>query len=226
MIFLKILGITLAVIVILIIILLLSRAKIIIGYAPDTGILFRIKYLFFTLYDNKKPKKKKDNKKKRFDISAILKKKLGLELDDESLSDEEKAKKSIYEKVSTVVLLVTVLSDEFVWLFKRLRLDRLHVIAICSGDDAAESATDYGLVCAAVYPLVGYLMGNINAKKGAEDVQIGCDFDGNGYFECEITVSVRLMFIIRTLIKSLGDLMEVAQDVASDDTNDREKIKK
>lgn len=225
MIFLKILGIALAVIAVLALVLLLLRVKLVIGYAPGEGIIVRAKYLFF-VYDKNKSKDDKKSKKKRFDLWGLIKKKLGLELDDESLSDEERAKKSIYEKVSTVVLLITVLSDEFVWLFKRLRLDRLHVIAVCSGDDAAESATDYGLVCAAVYPLVGYLMGNINAKKGAEDVQIGCDFDGNGYFECEITVSVRLMFIIRTLIKSLGDLMEVAQDVAAEKSDGKEKIEK
>ncbi len=219
MIILKILGITLAVITVLTVVLLLLHVKLIIGYAPETGIKVRAKYLFFTFGKKKKESKKK---KKGIDLFGIIKKKLGLEFDEEELSDEEKAKKSIYEKVSTVVLLVTTLADEFIWLFKRLRLDRLHVIAICSGDDAAESATDYGLVCAAVYPLVGYLMENINAKKNAEDVQIGCDFDGNGYFEFELTVSVKLIYIIRVLISALGDLMEIAEEAASDNSLNKE----
>ncbi len=210
MIFLKILGIILAVIAVLIAILLFIRVKIIISYTPEKGLEYYARYLAFDIGRDKK-------KKKRIDILGWLKKKLELELpEDENMTDEERVRKGIYEKVSTVVLLVTLLADEFVWIIKKLRLDRLHILAVCSGEDAADSATDYGLVCAAVYPLIGYITANVNAKKHAEDVQIGCDFDGNGYFEFNLTVSVRTVHVIRAIYNALIDVAEVAEETSVD----------
>ena len=55
--------------------------------------------------------------------------------------------------------------------------------------------------------MVGYITANVNAKKNAEDVQIGCDFDGNGYFEFNLTVSVRAIFVIRALYNAMLDVL-------------------
>lgn len=210
MIFLKVLGILLAVIAVLITVLLLIRVKIVISYDPEKGLEYYARYLSFDIGRDKK-------KKKLFDVTGWLKKKLGLELPEaENMTDEEILRKGIYEKVATVVLLITLLADEFVWIIKKLRLDKLRIIAVCSGEDAAESATDYGLVCAAVYPVIGYITASVNSKENAEEVEIGCDFDGNGYFEFNLTVSVKAIHVIRAIYNALIDVAEVAEETSVD----------
>lgn len=209
MIFLKVLGILLAVIAVLITVLLLLRVKIIISYNPEKGLEYYARYLSFDIG--------RDKKKKLFDVTGWLKKKLELELPEtENMTDEEILRKGIYEKVATVILLITLLADEFVWIIKKLRLDRLHIVAVCSGEDAAESATDYGLVCAAVYPVIGYITASVNSKENAEEVEIGCNFDGNGYFEFNLTVSVKAIHVIRAIYNALIDVAEVAEETSVD----------
>ncbi len=205
MIVLKIIGIVLAVIVLLIALILALRVKVMIGYSPENKFRFRIKILCFTFGGKKK--KKKDKKPSR--VSLWIKKKLGTEPPEES--EEDKQKKSISDKVTKVVTFVTIFVDEFKWLFSKMRLDKLKIFAVCSGGDASDAAMDYGLVCATVYPLIAYITGNVNTKKNAEEVQIGCDFDGNGYFEFDIHISIRTIHLLRAAIRALGDLADVAE---------------
>lgn len=213
---LKIIGFVLAVIALLVFTLLMIRAKLILSYSPQSGFKFRAKYLFFTFGQKKKTKKKKKNAKES-KFAQWLKKKLGFELPEESQElRQDPEKKGIYDKVTTVVTLVTLLADEFIWLFKKLRLDKLRVLAICSGDDASDTAMDYGLVCAIVYPMVGYLTANINAKKNAEEVQIGCDFDGNTHFEFELAVSIKTIHLLRAVLRGLKDFSEIAAETTEE----------
>lgn len=206
MIALKIIGIALAVIVLLIALILALRIKVMIGYSPENKFRFRIKILCFTFGGKKK--NKQDKKPSRF--SQWIKKKLGTEPPEDD-EETDKQKKSISDKVTKIVTFITVFIDEFKWLFTKMRLDKLRILAVCSGGDASDAAMDYGLVCATVYPLVAYVTGNINTKNNAEEVQIGCDFDGNGYFEFDIHISIRTIHLLRAAMRALSDLADVAE---------------
>lgn len=223
MIALKIIGIALAVIAVFIGIVLCLRIKLMLGYDKDNGFSFRVGVLCFKFGGKKKKpseKKKEEQekapseqkpKKKPNRFIQKLKNKLGLDfLDNEDIKQnvEEKGVSSLVNKIATVI---TLLLGQIKWLLSKFRLDKLRIFAICSGDDAADAAMDYGLVCSTVYPLVGYIMANVNAKENAEEIQIGCDFDGNTDFEFELYVSVRTIYIVKALMRSMSNMASAAE---------------
>ncbi len=217
MIFLKILGIVLAVITILILLILSIRIRLNLVFSTENESKLLVKVLFFT-FSNKKEEKKEDNKKKEKKESAFLKwfkRKLGIDV----LTDSESLKQNANEKgisgtVNKITTVVSLLAGQIGWLLRKFRIHRLHILAICAGDDAADAAMDYGLVCAAIYPLVGYLETNLKTDKNAQDIQIGCDFEGNAKFDLDVYVSIRIIHILRALFKSAVMNAELASEEA------------
>ena len=97
------------------------------------------------------------------------------------------------------------------WLLKRVKLEKLRILAVCGGGDAAESAMEYGTVCAVLYPLAGFIRGSTNACERNIDVRVGCDFTGEPVFEFELRAAIRIIHIVRALIWGAARLAENAQ---------------
>lgn len=230
MIVLKIIGIALAVLVLFIGILLCLRLKLFLGYKKEKGFSFRIGILFLKFGGQKKKKApekkeltdsasapKKEKKKSRF--IEKLKKKFGLDfLDNEDLKQNVE-EKGISNLVNKIVTIITLLLGQIKWLLSKFRLEKLRIFAVCSGDDAADAAMDYGLVCSTVYPIVGYIMANVNAKDNAEEILIGCDFDGNTDFEFDFNVSVRIFYIVSALLRSMSNMAAAAEQNTKTEEN-------
>ncbi|MBR5277830.1 MAG: hypothetical protein IKU23_01040 [Clostridia bacterium] len=202
MVALKIIGISLAVILGLIVLLLLLipclRLKLCLSYDQDGRLRYRIKVLCFSF----------GGKKKESKIGKKIKKLFGLDVFD----NQDKTASGVSEKVGTAVALITVFAGQIKFIFSKLRLEKLGLLIICGDGDAADAAMDYGLVCASVYPLVGYLTASINTKKGAEDVRIGCDFDGDSKIEFDIRISVRIRHLLSAFINAMGDMAEISKN--------------
>lgn len=209
MIVLKIIGVILAAIPALILIFLLLRVKIMFSYTPENEPKLYIKLLFFTFGKKKKDPKKDNKTKKPSKILLKIQKRLGIDVfaSGEALKQnvDESGISGTAEKVATVI---SLLAGQIFWLLKRFRLDKLRILAVCGGGDAADAAMDYGLVCAAVYPLAGYLTSNIRTAKNADDVQIVCDFDGDPHFEFDLFVSVRIIHLVRAVLRNANAVAE------------------
>ena len=216
MIFLKILGIVLAVIVLLILFILSIRIRLRLIFNTDDESKFLIKILFFTFGGKKKDNaEKKEKDKKEGALVKWFKRKLGIDV----ITDSESLKRSADEKgisgtVNKITTVVSLLAGQIGWLLRKFRIHRLHILAICGGEDAADAAMDYGLVCAAIYPLVGYLETNLKTDKNAQDIQIGCDFEGNAKFDLDVYVSIRIIHILRALYNSAVMNAELANEEA------------
>lgn len=209
MIALKIIGILLAVIVFLVVLVLLQSVKVIFSFNTEGKLDLRAKVMLFTIYDVNKKKEekapKKDKKPSR--ISAYFQRLFGIDtLTDAANVKGNAEEKGISDSVNKVVTVFSLLLGEIVWLLGKIRVKRLHVLAICGGNDAADAAMEYGLVCAAVYPLVGYIESNLNTKKNASDIQIGCDFENEAYFESDFTAKLRLIHIVRAVFKNASNM--------------------
>ena len=76
-----------------------------------------------------------------------------------------------------MVALVKNLLGPLGGLLKTVRISKLQLRAVCAGEDPADVAMEYGLVCAAVYPFIGYLQTISNVRKRGVDVGISCDFE-------------------------------------------------
>lgn len=208
MLVLKIAGITLAVILAVIVIFLLLRLKLCLSYVPDGGIKFRVKILCFS-FGGRKKKPKKKKKEGRF--AKSLKKKFGLD----ALSNQEgdAAGTDISDRVSKIAALVMLFAGQIKWLFSKLRLDRLYAFIICGGsEDAADAAVQYGAVCAAVYPMAGYLTANVNEKKNAADIRIGCDFEGESRIQFELIISIRIYNLLTAVMRTMAELSDIAEN--------------
>lgn len=200
MIILKIIGLILSAIALIVFIILMLNAKIIFAFDTNGRLVLKAKLLFFTVYDLKR-KKKKSGK-----IGTFLKKIFGID----TLTDTENLKtdaqtSGISSAVNKVVTVLMLLMGQIVWLLKRVKLKKLRLYAVCAGDDAADAAMDYGLVCSAVYPFVGYLETSLKMPKNACDIQVGCDFEGDAYFETEITAKLRVIHILRAIYRNAVD---------------------
>jgi len=209
MIALKIIGISLAILLGLILLALIIlpclRVKLQLTFGEDGRLKYKIKLLCFSFGG----KEKKDKKKKKpSKLVARIKKKFGLDV----FSKQDGKESGVAEKVSTVVALITVFAGQIKFLFGKLRLDKLKLLIVCGDGDAANAAMDYGLVCAAVYPLTGYLEANINAKKNAQDVRIGCDFDGDSKIQIDIIISIRIYNLLSAFMNAMSDMAEIAEN--------------
>lgn len=216
MVVLKIIGVALAVIAVLIIIALSVRLKLVIAYNGKKQLGFKVKYLFLSFGGKKKKPEsikaegtaKPEKKKKPSKFVKRIKKKFGLDV-----LETELKQGGFADKVSQITALVMLFAGQIKWIFSKLRVDLLKVLILCGGNDAADTAIDYGIVCSAVYPMAGYLSANINMKDNAENIQIGCNFDGETSLEFELIISIRTIHLLTALINALGDIAEKTEEI-------------
>ena len=212
MIVLKIIGIILAVIIALIALFMISRIKLLISYTQEKG--FRIGFGFWFLRfwksnEEKEPKaEKKEKKPSKF--AQSLKKRLGLDAFDTEELKKGFSEGSLSEKITQIAAIVMLFFERIKWLFSKIRADKFRILAVCGGD-SADAAIEYGVACATVYPLSAYISDNLNFKKNAQDIQLKCNFDGDAYFEFDLTLSVRIYYILKTAIGCLKDLAIIAE---------------
>ena len=214
MIVLKIIGIILAVIIALIALFMISRIKLLISYTQEKGFRIGFGFWFFKFWKKKEeePKAEKSDKKEKkpSKFAQSLKKRLGLDAFDTEELKEGFSEGSLSEKITQIAAIVMLFFERIKWLFSKIRADKFRILAVCGGD-SADAAIEYGVACATVYPLSAYISDNLNFKKNAQDIQLKCNFDGDAYFEFDLTLSVRIYYILKTAIGCLKDLAVIAE---------------
>lgn len=176
MLFLKILGIALAAVVLLIIIILLLPARILILFDENYELSLYLKVLGFPLLAEY-PGKEKAEKGLKKEISDSLLKATGAS----KLTDMEKLKETLShgglsETVGEELRIIISLLREVVRFLPKCVMKKLKVDAVISEEDPAEEAMDFGLVCAVVYPLIGFIESFIRFSRRAMQVNVRCSF--------------------------------------------------
>ena len=201
MIVLKILGILLAAVLLIIFLILMLPVRVVIFTREDGSIKILYKILFLTFGRKPNP---------RSPILRIAKELTGLS----RLSDLGTVKQSLEDSgisatAGQIVHILLLLLGRVVWLLQYCTVKRLKIDAVCGGADAAEAAMEYGAVCAVVYPLIGYVEGNMKVRQKGLDVNIGCDFGQVlGSFALETVISVRIWHVARALLHIVRRNME------------------
>ena len=209
----KIILIALCAVILIVALILSLDIKVVFEFDTNGRLTLLAKLLFYKLYDIRQ-------KKEPSPFGRYLKRIFGIS----ALTDTEEIKKDTQESgisdtVSRLIAVLSLLAGQISWLLKRVRIKKLHILAICGGSDAADAAMDYGLVCAAVYPFVGYLETNAKFKEKAGDIRVGCDFENDAHFEAEITVKIKLFHVIRAIFRSALDGAESILDNADPKNN-------
>lgn len=155
---LKIIGIVLAAVLLLLLLLLVLPISVSVCYDPEKALRINVKVLFFTVYKTK----------------------AGVETQQAEGEKKQKAppkKEKLLQDVRDMVALVKNLLGPLGGLLKTVQISKLQLRAVCAGEDPADVAMEYGLVCAAVYPFIGYLQTVSNVRRRGVDVGISCDFE-------------------------------------------------
>lgn len=231
---LKIIGITLLSLALLILLILMLNIKLLFAFTTDGKAVMKVKLSIFTLFDLNKKKKKgaeeiKEDKdssdssgeekpKKQSRIAAYFIKKLGLQpLNGAEGLKSEAEKGGISDTASRILTVFMLFAGQIFGLLRKMRVKRFKIIAVCAGEDAADTAMEYGTLCSAVYPLLGYIDTNVKSMKGA-DIRIGCDFENEAYFEADIYIKLRVIHVIGALLKGLTALAESAAEASTEET--------
>ncbi|MBQ3004519.1 MAG: hypothetical protein IJD88_01175 [Clostridia bacterium] len=147
---------------------LILPLKLIITYSDEKGfdIKFKILWHSFEKKDDSDIFDKifnKFTKKKAPDTSKVPKKSV--------------QKKGLNFTVKEIFELVKSVLQGIVPFFKSFVVSKLELDIICAdSEDVSDAATDYGKVCAIVYPVLGFIHSNFKVKKRKERINISCDY--------------------------------------------------
>ena len=153
-------------------VLLLFSVSLYIDYNADETTVW-VKYLFFKIpvyprkkkkskkkkseKENKEPEKKNEDKKENFFVTLAKGEGLGA-------------------VVEILVKIIQIVRDFSSSTIKQLKIKKLKIDVIAGGEDASDTAVNFGNACSAVYPVLGVLSGIITFVD-TPDVNIAVDYD-------------------------------------------------
>ncbi len=152
--------------------------------------ILKIKYLGITLFDNKKtaePKKSKQAKKTSQDKESSPKK--------ENFIKRTYKQKGLLGTIDYFSKVFTMVLKRFWWVAKRFKFRKFNFDLVVATSDAADTAIQYGEVCAVLYPVLSLLQSLIDFKP--KQVNISADFDKTKWeFKTSILVKTRALYWI------------------------------
>ena len=156
------------------------------------------KVLFSVL--GKELKSKPKQEKSDNPIVSALKKIVGVGQTEDTKKSETAAKDGILTKLADSAGTLKLLLERVFWLLPRARVKKLHIVSISAGDDAADTALQYGAICAVLYPLISYIRSRMRVSKKAVDTKIACDFDApESTFELDTKITFTVWLMLRAL---------------------------
>lgn len=181
------------------------------GYYDEEFILY-VKYTFFKFYiypPQDRPKKEKKEKEKP-------EKKKEKKPDDNKKGDNFIVTFYKNQGVSGIIDLIgnvmAILKKSGKSIFRAFHIKHLYIKILVSSSDAAQTAVDYGKMCAKVYPSIGFITSNIKSKNVR--VNVSPDFLGNknkGSFSTKVNIIPRTLLgaIIVLGVKMVIQLIKI-----------------
>lgn len=91
---------------------------------------------------------------------------------------------------------------------RRIVISKLDIEIRNGGEDAAQTAINYGYISAALYPAVSVILNNVKKYKSA-CVQIFPDYDSRDTtVKCSVRLKIKLWWILSAAMKTLWALMK------------------
>ncbi len=186
---LAIIGIVLLCLFLIVALVLLLPVRVIIRYSGDGELKLLVKFFGIVFGENDRTEKSADTKDKK----------------DRNLLGLGSFKQNVRENgllatVQSLAGLLKLFVNRAVWLLRHCLVERFHLKIVCAGDDAAETAMEYGAVCAVVYPLVGLLQNAARFEEKGLDIAVLCDYDSKDtVLQFDTTVRVRVVYLLCAL---------------------------
>lgn len=153
----------------------------------DDEFKYKFKIAFITLdLEKRKPKKQKgnNNTKERTDIKK-----------EKSFFEKLNDKKGFVGAVKEVFAFVKDCAVPLKWFLRFLKFKDIRVFIVVVGDDAAQTAIDYGIICSAVYPTLSFVENFANLQYKSVDIK--SDFENKkSDFEISLKIKTNIIFIL------------------------------
>ncbi len=170
----------------------------------DSELILKIKYMGITLFDTQKRVTVKKSKKQKAKSTPQ---------EDTSAKKDGFIKKTYKQKgllgtISYFSDLLAIVIKKLWWAVKRLKFRRFKLDIIIATADAANTAMQYGKICAAVYPITALLQSANDFK--AKNINISADFDKTqSQFKTSILVKAQLIYLLITAIGILVQFLKL-----------------
>ncbi|MCH5201812.1 MAG: DUF2953 domain-containing protein [Oscillospiraceae bacterium] len=144
---------------------------------------------------NVKKKKKKKKPEKQSQNTAKQKKK-------NPISDLMK-KQGLSGLIDILKDLLSLVSGVLKGFLKYYIIHDLNVEIVIGGDDASDTAIQYGTACAVIYPILGQIYTRLNVNDYSADIR--CNFEENSKTQvtAQLHSSIRILFVLGIVFKAL-----------------------
>lgn len=150
-----------------------------------------------------KPKKAKKPKKKRTAKEAEKKSEAKKENETSKKIKEILRKTGIGGFIEIITELAKIAGRGAMGIVRHIVISRLNIEIRNGGEDAAQTAINYGYISAALYPAVSIILNNVKKYKRA-CVQIFPDYDSRDTtVKCRVKLKVKLWWILSAALKTL-----------------------
>lgn len=186
-------GIIILAIISILLILLSLNVHIIIEYNQLFSFKIKIAFIDLTkLFTKDDKKESKDNNK----ASKLKKRKNEIK---QTVSEQNKKKTDIKSALNIITRILNEIKEGF---FRKIVVKNARIHIICAGDDAAQTAINYGIICAAVYPVTGFIDSECRVKK--KDINVSADFTKQkSEADIYLHLKLRILHIAVLLMKTL-----------------------
>jgi len=128
--------------------------------------------------------------------------------------DLETIKKTIKEESLSAATrqfidVITSLFKQLVALLVNCTVNKLHIKMISASSDAAEAAFEYGISCAIIYSLMGYIEASAKMKQNATKLNLMCDYNSDdSKLSFDIILSIRIYKALAALYNLIKENQE------------------
>lgn len=158
-----------------------------VSWKDDIIVKLKIAFVPITVYPPK-PKKEKPKKKKKKEPEKKPKEEKPKEKEPGIL--KQKGLSWLIDFIERAAQLATGALKFF---FGRIIIKKLMLSIRVAGEDAAETAVNYGKTCAAVYPALGIIMGVVRHRRYG--VEIAPDFEENAKTQISLELKARILVL-------------------------------
>lgn len=132
-----------------------------------------------------------------------------------SKSPQNTSKKSDSSYVSDTMDMLIKIIKHIIRTFKYVKFKKIFLNYISGGEDPADIAAKYGIACATVYPVLGYISSVMNVNSKKININIKCDFDRKEpQFDFNIIISVRIIFIVLSAVRFIiGEIQKKLKEI-------------
>lgn len=200
------------------ILLILMFLPLTVDLSYEDKFVLKIRYAGITLFDNNRTELDKKSDKKQ-----VEKPKGSTPQKKDNFFVKTYKQKGLLGTVSYFSDILVIVLKKLWWIVKRFKFRKFKLDLTVATADAADTAIQYGKVCAAIYPVISLLQTITDFKL--QQINIGTDFDKTKWeFNGAILVKTPLVYWIVAVISVLIQILKLQREES--EKNERKQSEK